>query len=312
MCPCLGDNYLWRSMGAELVALPGSGQPLTERMGRYRMTLRDYLVDLKRKCSDYVARVLFGQLLEGSVFLYDNVVAQRDMKSDNILLEFDDPVHVFSSGASSKILDNALKQLKTTKAVMGFSVNEESGKVLVLAKVDKFLIEGGLNANQWVNEVCTVLGGRGGGKEANAQATGGNIERLDEAVALARSGSKKKCEHASDFCYNMTVALARFPEVVMAGCSNIGCRLSQNRCIEKKFRGRRVTFCCCNHFDLCNSKFTVSLILFTVVLNKKNVKMSLSSKKFSVWRYDDFSIHKLNWPIKQRELPGMLLLNRLS
>ncbi|CAJ0606798.1 unnamed protein product [Cylicocyclus nassatus] len=152
MCPRLGDNYLWRSMGAELVPLPGSGQLLNGRMGsyrplpdfhpnvvrvltafvdrmpiledaksaypdalpnapfyemiineprtmfivmkRYRMTLRDYLVDLKRKCNDYVARVLFGQLLEGCVFLYDNVVAQRDMKSDNILLEFDDPDEV--------------------------------------------------------------------------------------------------------------------------------------------------------------------------------------------------------------------------
>ncbi|CAJ0593883.1 unnamed protein product [Cylicocyclus nassatus] len=77
-----------------------------------------------------------------------------------------------------------------------------------------------------------------------------------DGTKIIGSGSKKKCEHASDFCYNMTVALARFPEVIVAGCSNMGCRLSQNRCIEKKFRGRRVTFCCCNHFDLCNSKFT--------------------------------------------------------
>ncbi|KAK6738859.1 hypothetical protein RB195_020760 [Necator americanus] len=152
MCPRLGDNYLWRSMGAELVPLPGSAGLLSGRMGsyrplpdfhpnvvrvltafvdrmpilddakhvypdalptalfyetviseprtmfivmkRYHMTLRSYLVDLKRKCSDRVARILFGQLLEGCVFLYDNIVAQRDMKSDNILLEFDDPEEV--------------------------------------------------------------------------------------------------------------------------------------------------------------------------------------------------------------------------
>ncbi|KAK6041801.1 hypothetical protein COOONC_20695 [Cooperia oncophora] len=62
---------------------------------------------------------------------------------------------------AEKALDNALKQLKSTKAVMGFSVNEDSGKVLVLAKS---LVDGGLKANLWVNEVCTVLGGRGGGK----------------------------------------------------------------------------------------------------------------------------------------------------
>ncbi|KHJ92138.1 hypothetical protein OESDEN_07982 [Oesophagostomum dentatum] len=152
MCPRLGDNYLWRSMGAELVPLPGSARLVNGRMGsyqplpdfhpnivrvltafvdrmpilddartaypdalpnapfyemvineprtmfvvmkRYRMTLRDYLVDLKKKCEDHVGRILFGQLLEGCVFLYDNIVAQRDMKSDNILLEFDDPEEV--------------------------------------------------------------------------------------------------------------------------------------------------------------------------------------------------------------------------
>ncbi|EYB90801.1 hypothetical protein Y032_0214g2339 [Ancylostoma ceylanicum] len=152
MSPHLGDNYLWRSMGAELVPLPGSAHLLNGRIGgyrplpefhpnvvrvltafvdrmpilddakvvypdalptapfyemiineprtmfivmkRYRMTLRDYLVDLKRKCEDRTARILFGQLLEGCVFLYNNIVAQRDMKSDNILLEFDDPEEV--------------------------------------------------------------------------------------------------------------------------------------------------------------------------------------------------------------------------
>ncbi|ETN75683.1 hypothetical protein NECAME_12183 [Necator americanus] len=67
---------------------------LFRNVGKYHMTLRSYLVDLKRKCSDRVARILFGQLLEGCVFLYDNIVAQRDMKSDNILLEFDDPEEV--------------------------------------------------------------------------------------------------------------------------------------------------------------------------------------------------------------------------
>ncbi|CAJ0605578.1 unnamed protein product [Cylicocyclus nassatus] len=106
--------------------------------------------------------------------LADAAVAEKVLSEAKELAQGDHQdvlVHVFSFGASSKVLDNALKQFKTTKAVMGFSVNEESGKVLVLAKVDKSLIEGGLKANQWVNEVCIVLGGRGGGKDANAQAT---------------------------------------------------------------------------------------------------------------------------------------------
>jgi len=56
-------------------------------MKRYRMTLRDYVLIYKRNY--YYGRVMFGQLLEALVFLYDNSVTHRDLKSDNILLEFD-------------------------------------------------------------------------------------------------------------------------------------------------------------------------------------------------------------------------------
>ncbi|KJH51087.1 alanine--tRNA ligase [Dictyocaulus viviparus] len=127
--------------------------------------------------------------LEGYKKMADAVVAEKIMSEAKQLAQNnkeDVVVHVFSSGASSKALDNALKQFKNSKAVMGFSANEENGKVLVLAKVDKSLIDEGLKANDWINEVCLVLGGRGGGKDANAQATGENISRLEEAVSLAR------------------------------------------------------------------------------------------------------------------------------
>ncbi|VDL81826.1 unnamed protein product [Nippostrongylus brasiliensis] len=63
-------------------------------MKRYRMTLREYVKDFKRRRSYHVARVLLGQLLEGCVFLFENTVSQRDMKSDNILLEFNCPNEV--------------------------------------------------------------------------------------------------------------------------------------------------------------------------------------------------------------------------
>lgn len=52
------------------------------------MTLADYVNFYRRNY--WTGRVLFGQLLEGCVFLYDNKISQRDMKSDNILLQFDD------------------------------------------------------------------------------------------------------------------------------------------------------------------------------------------------------------------------------
>ncbi|KAJ1369781.1 Alanine--tRNA ligase, cytoplasmic [Parelaphostrongylus tenuis] len=127
--------------------------------------------------------------LDGYKKLADAAIAEKVLSEAKELAQKEQQdviVHVFSSGATSKALDNALKQLQKSKAVMGFSVNEENGKVLVLAKVDKSLVDEGLKANLWVNEVCTVLGGRGGGKDVNAQATGENVDRLEEAVQLAR------------------------------------------------------------------------------------------------------------------------------
>lgn len=46
-------------------------------------------------------------------------------------------VHVFENDANGKSLDLALKQLNNYLAVIGFSVNENIGKVVVVAKVDK-------------------------------------------------------------------------------------------------------------------------------------------------------------------------------
>lgn len=52
------------------------------------MTLREYV--LTRKRNYWVGRVMYGQLLEALVYLYDHQISHRDMKSDNILLDFDD------------------------------------------------------------------------------------------------------------------------------------------------------------------------------------------------------------------------------
>ncbi|MFH4976470.1 hypothetical protein AB6A40_003179 [Gnathostoma spinigerum] len=55
-------------------------------MKRYRMTLREYVLTQKRNY--WTCSVMFGQLLEAIVYLYDHTVCHRDMKSDNILLDF--------------------------------------------------------------------------------------------------------------------------------------------------------------------------------------------------------------------------------
>ncbi|CAI4226681.1 unnamed protein product [Auanema sp. JU1783] len=95
-------------------------------------------------------------------------------------------VHIFPAGANSKALDNAMKLLKTQKAAMALSTTEDN-KVLVLAKVEKDAIKEGLTASKWINEVIGILGGRGGGKDANAQATCDSDKNLGEAVKAAEN-----------------------------------------------------------------------------------------------------------------------------
>jgi len=95
-------------------------------------------------------------------------------------------VHVFEKGAHTNALDAALKQFKDQKAVMGISVNDDSQNFTVLAKVDKELADSGFKALDWVNKVCEVAGGRGGGKDQQAQANCESVSKIDDALEAAR------------------------------------------------------------------------------------------------------------------------------
>ncbi|VDD95294.1 unnamed protein product [Enterobius vermicularis] len=118
----------------------------------------------------------------------EKVVAEAkelDISLNNLQMKY--LVHIFSPGANGKVLDSALKGMKHVKNAMVFSVNEDTSKVTVMAKVDKEAIEKGLKASDWIAKVCEVIGGKGGGKDAQAQATGDCVSRLPEAVQLANA-----------------------------------------------------------------------------------------------------------------------------
>lgn len=50
----------------------------------------------------------------------------------------------------------------------------------------------GLKANEWVQELCQLLDGKGGGKDTSAQATGRNMQCLKEALEMANEFARLK------------------------------------------------------------------------------------------------------------------------
>ncbi|KAI6178830.1 Alanine--tRNA ligase, mitochondrial [Aphelenchoides besseyi] len=99
-------------------------------------------------------------------------------------------IHIFSPGANVKDLGLAIRQCKKQKAVFGVSVQESTQKFAVVARVDKQLVTSGFKALDWVNKVCEIAQGRGGGKDEQAQATCEKLEKLDEAMEAARQFAK--------------------------------------------------------------------------------------------------------------------------
>lgn len=96
---------------------------------------------------------------------------------------------------NTKALDAALKQVKTLSpetSALFVSVDVDSKKIFCLSAVSKSGIDKGLKANEWVQEVSKVMGGKGGGKAESAQASGTNYHDADEVIALAKKFAAAK------------------------------------------------------------------------------------------------------------------------
>ncbi|KAG9314172.1 tRNA synthetases class II (A)-domain-containing protein [Chiua virens] len=88
---------------------------------------------------------------------------------------------------NSKILQNVVSQgKKLGKAVYVFSVSTEGGKVAHANYVPEDVRAKGFDARTWAAKVIEVLGGKAGGKEDGAQGVGVNVEKVEDAVRIAR------------------------------------------------------------------------------------------------------------------------------
>jgi len=97
--------------------------------------------------------------------------------------------------ANNKAIDGALKQVKALApeiATMFVSADSDGGKVLAMAYCPKSAIEKGLKANEWCGSLQTLIGGKGGGKPDNAQASGANVANLTAALQAGESFAQTK------------------------------------------------------------------------------------------------------------------------
>ncbi|XP_032378639.1 alanine--tRNA ligase, cytoplasmic [Etheostoma spectabile] len=99
------------------------------------------------------------------------------------------------TGASAKALNESLKLLKSQSpqtAAMLFTVDPDAGKITCLCQVPQDVANRGLKASEWVQELCPLLDGKGGGKDMSAQATGKNTQCLQEALQMANQFAQLK------------------------------------------------------------------------------------------------------------------------
>lgn len=148
--------------------------------------LRSSLNGAKKLIDDHERTVKLNQINE--VVEAAKVTATENLDAPFIVSSFD-------AGSNAKALDSALKAVKTispSTAALFLSVDQETNKIIVLSAVPKEAVAKGLKANEWINNIVSLVGGKGGGKEESAQATGTNIDALDQAIKLSQDFAKLK------------------------------------------------------------------------------------------------------------------------
>ncbi|KAI9813143.1 MAG: Alanine--tRNA ligase [Pycnora praestabilis] len=97
--------------------------------------------------------------------------------------------------ANSKAVSDAINHVKTKnkdKTVYLFAADAEEGKLVHGCHVSEGLSKQGASASDWANTVSGVVGGKAGGKAPTSIGNGTNVDKIDEAIALATKYIEEK------------------------------------------------------------------------------------------------------------------------
>ncbi|EJD37949.1 hypothetical protein AURDEDRAFT_116636 [Auricularia subglabra TFB-10046 SS5] len=118
--------------------------------------------------------------------------AQTKTAVDTVSQHFKDspnsPVWVgVVEGGNAKLLQSVMNQGKAlNKPVYVFTRDEAGEKILHAAFVPQSQVSSSFDARVWAASVSEIIGGKAGGKPDAAQGVGTNVEKLEEALAVAR------------------------------------------------------------------------------------------------------------------------------
>ncbi|XP_073327601.1 alanine--tRNA ligase, cytoplasmic [Pagrus major] len=148
--------------------------------------MRETLKGLKKVMDDLDRN--YKADIQNRVLAKTNEVIESNPNQPLLIMEME-------TGASAKALNESLKLLKKQSpqtAAMLFTVDPDAGKITCLCQVPQDVANRGLKASEWVQELCPLLDGKGGGKDMSAQATGRNTQCMQEALQIANEFARLK------------------------------------------------------------------------------------------------------------------------
>ena len=92
-------------------------------------------------------------------------------------------------GGNPNLLRNTIDQIRKKTGPVAILLASALGesKVLLVAGISRELVEQGYSAGNWIKTVAPIVGGGGGGKPDMAQAGGKHPQKINQALAAARS-----------------------------------------------------------------------------------------------------------------------------
>ncbi len=126
--------------------------------------------------------------MEQKAIAQARAIAQSAQNSNSLVV-----VSQIDCGDDRQALQSAVKVIRDTLprvAVMLFAV-DEAGKAMMHASVPDAAITKGLKAGAWLREAASAMGGKGGGKDDNAQGGAPNGQNVRDAMRAAEQVALK-------------------------------------------------------------------------------------------------------------------------